>query len=294
MVGTAGAYAVRTYYSSAGSSPTSPPVIVADRSPTKIVPAGGETPSGKAIQDRVGGDLAQTERERVVPREEQPVDPKSLAPPPRVVLPSPVAPSSQVQAVVPSAPPPSGRAASSGGEEPKRIRTVTIRPDGTDASGRPVGSLPPGPAPARTGTAASARPANRGPAPVDPQASAASEPAPVQPAPAQPAAPPAPRLAAVPPPTTVPSSTGSGGTGNYLVQVSSQRSENEAQASFRALQAKYPDVLGNLQVVVRRADLGAKGVYYRAMVGPFASNDEAVQLCNSLKAAGGQCLIPRN
>ena len=31
--------------------------------------------------------------------------------------------------------------------------------------------------------------------------------------------------------------------------------------------------------VIRRADLGSKGVYYRAMVGPFGSREQAVQLC---------------
>ena len=42
------------------------------------------------------------------------------------------------------------------------------------------------------------------------------------------------------------------------------------------------------------ADLGEKGVFYRATVGPFGSRDEAVQVCTSLKAAGGQCVIQGN
>jgi hypothetical protein len=77
------------------------------------------------------------------------------------------------------------------------------------------------------------------------------------------------------------------------VQVSSQRSEAEAQAAFRGLQAKFPNQLGGRQVVIHKVDLGAKGTYYRAMIGPFATN-EAAELCSSLKAAGGQCLVPRN
>jgi cell division protein FtsN len=48
------------------------------------------------------------------------------------------------------------------------------------------------------------------------------------------------------------------------------------------------------QPIIRRADLGNKGVFYRAMVGPFESGDEAVQFCNGLKQAGGQCIIHRN
>jgi len=46
--------------------------------------------------------------------------------------------------------------------------------------------------------------------------------------------------------------------------------------------------------LIKRADLGEKGVVYRAMVGPFASADEATQFCVNLKSAGGQCFVPRN
>jgi len=53
-------------------------------------------------------------------------------------------------------------------------------------------------------------------------------------------------------------------------------------------------VLGNRQALVRRADLGSKGVYYRAQVGPFESADEANQFCGDLKSAGGQCIVQRN
>jgi cell division septation protein DedD len=82
--------------------------------------------------------------------------------------------------------------------------------------------------------------------------------------------------------------------GGYLVQVSSQRNEADAQASYKSLQGKFPAVLGSHSPVIKRADLGEKGVYYRAMVGPFGTPDEATQFCGSLKSAGGQCVIQRN
>jgi cell division septation protein DedD len=96
------------------------------------------------------------------------------------------------------------------------------------------------------------------------------------------------------PEPAAPTASAAASSGGYLVQISSQRSENDAQASFKALQGKFPAVLGSRSPVIKRADLGEKGVYYRAMVGPFASADEATQFCGSLKAAGGQCVIPRN
>jgi len=83
-------------------------------------------------------------------------------------------------------------------------------------------------------------------------------------------------------------------SGGYLVQVSSQRNEADAQAAYRVLQHKFPAVLGSRAALVKRADLGDQGVFYRAAVGPFATPDEAFQFCTNLKSAGGQCVVQRN
>jgi hypothetical protein len=82
--------------------------------------------------------------------------------------------------------------------------------------------------------------------------------------------------------------------GAYAVQVASQRSAAEARASFRALRAKFPNQLGGREPIVRRTDLGAKGIYYRTMVGSFASMEKAAGMCRTLKAAGGNCRVQRN
>jgi hypothetical protein len=82
--------------------------------------------------------------------------------------------------------------------------------------------------------------------------------------------------------------------GGYAVQVTSERSESGAQTAFRALQAKYPNQLGGRQAIIRRADLGGAGIYYRALVGPFASVEKAARLCTGLKVAGGDCIILKN
>jgi hypothetical protein len=80
----------------------------------------------------------------------------------------------------------------------------------------------------------------------------------------------------------------------YSVQVVSQRSEADAQAAYKDMQAKFPSVLGSRPPLIRRADLGDHGVYYRATVGPFVTAEEAGQFCTSLKNAGGQCVVQRN
>jgi hypothetical protein len=281
VLGTGAAFAYRTYIGSPRSGEV--PIIKADTSPTKVVP----TPSdGSAkLPDRMA---ATDGTEKIVPREEAPVDLSTKAGP-RVVFPplnSNVNPPSAAS-VAPSSPPPAnsgnGTLANS---EPRKIRTLTVRGDQPDGAAAPVTSAPPPPttakqAPARTPSRnppSSANASANTPLSLAPQGAPAAEPrtpvanaAPVQPAPSAPAS-----------------------GGGYLVQVSSQRSEADAQATFRTLQGKYPDVLGSHQPLIRRADLGEKGVYYRAMVGPFGTPEEASQFCGSLKTAGGQCVVQRN
>jgi SPOR domain len=81
--------------------------------------------------------------------------------------------------------------------------------------------------------------------------------------------------------------------GAYAVQVASERSAAAAHATFRALRAKFPNQLGGREPIVRRAYLDARGIYYRAMIGPFASMERAAGMCSTLKAAGGNCLVQR-
>jgi cell division septation protein DedD len=82
--------------------------------------------------------------------------------------------------------------------------------------------------------------------------------------------------------------------GGYAVQVASESNAADARTVFRTLQTKFPKQLGKREPIVRRTDLGAKGIYYRAMVGPFASMEDATRMCSTLKAAGGNCLVQRN
>lgn len=88
-----------------------------------------------------------------------------------------------------------------------------------------------------------------------------------------------------------PPATSSGGAGAY-VQLSSQRTEDAARSAFVALQRKFPSILGSAVADIQQADLGSKGVYYRARVGA-PSKEAAVALCEQLRSAGGDCLIAR-
>jgi hypothetical protein len=279
FIGTAAAYGYRTYTGSPRSGEA--PIIRADAGPNKIVPPSQNADgAGKPIQDRLA---AGPGSERIVSREEQPVDVNaaaSAAPssaPSRSVFP----PVGQTSGTVPS-PPPALRPSTSGnfaGDEPRKIRTLSIRPDQTDTVPaapvtRPAVASPPAPAVRAVIPPVAAVPAANAPVSLIPQTQA--EP-PV-------------RTAS----TSATIASGAGSTGGYVVQVSSRKSEADAQASYRVLQSKFSDVLASRPSLIKRADLGEKGIYYRAMVGPFDSSDEASQLCSNLKSAGGQCVVQRN
>jgi hypothetical protein len=76
---------------------------------------------------------------------------------------------------------------------------------------------------------------------------------------------------------------GSSGSGPY-VQLSSQRSESEAQSSLRSLQSRM-----NATLEIRRVELAQKGVWYRVVL-PAGSFQEATETCASIKSNGGDCL----
>ncbi|MDO8878957.1 MAG: SPOR domain-containing protein [Pseudolabrys sp.] len=302
VIGTAGAFGYRAIFgSSSVSSP--PPVIKAEQAPSKIVPAAASnTQNSKAITDRAND---RGQGERLVSREETPV----------------VVTTTQPQAAAPLG---SGIV----GSEPKRIRTIAIKPDQPlDGMPTPPDSIPaptaqprvisttpqravtpaptpapqamPEQAPAAPMRVANPQPAERAAPPVAQPAARAEAPPPNAPLSLNPNAPnaaparaaPPQRAAAIAPP---PPAATSGSGGGYAVQVSAQRSEEEAQAAFRSLQGKFPGQLGNRQPLIKRVDLGDKGIFFRAMVGPFGDSAQANQMCASLKSAGGSCLVQKN
>src|ERR1041384_5746496 len=99
VIGTAGAFGYRAFVAG-GTASANPPVIKADPTPPKTVPAPATTASvdSKPIQDRIGALAAP---ERVVPREEQPVSlptgpapqaARVMAPPPSAQSAAPLVP----------------------------------------------------------------------------------------------------------------------------------------------------------------------------------------------------------
>jgi len=284
VVGTGAAFAYRTYVG--GPKSGDPPIIKADNTPTKAMPAPAD-PANKTPDRMPVGDGS----EKIVPREEKPVDVNANGGAPRVVFPpltpnaNPPPPASVATAAPPATVPP-GPAPTNGilpASEPRKIKTLSVRGDQADAG--PAAA--PAAAPAKPAKSASAAPRN---APA-----AATANGPLSLAPDAQASAPAPeprRVATLEPPPGAPG-TGAVQTteGRFLVSIASQPTEAEAHAVFRAMQKKYPDQLSSRSPVIKRID-NKKGTSYRAMVGPFASREEATKFCSSYTSAGGQCWVP--
>ena len=306
MIGAGGAFAYRAMFGGAILAPSLPPVIKANDTPNKIVP---NRTDAQAAASNPAGAATSGAPDKLVSREEQPVAIQPANAPPRVVstipvLPAPgaapagppasVAPAPPAAPALPSAPskvagpaqPPAAPLAGSG--EPKKIHTVTIR---SDQVGNPSAA-----APAPAAAAPAARPkATEAPARAAAPRAGGNAPlaiVPVAQGAAPAAEPPRSRVARTEAPTA-PVATAPA-AGGYAVQVTSQRSEADAQTEFKALQAKFPGQLGHRQPIIHRADLGEKGTFYRALVGPFASSEAAGAMCSNLKAAGGSCIVQKN
>lgn len=128
---------------------------------------------------------------------------------------------------------------------------------------------------------AKAAPADNANAAARPAAAPAQpKPQPQQVASASPAAAPA-----------APAASASAG-GAYGVQIASLPSEAEAQRSQTNLKAKFASVIGGHPLEIRKADIPGKGTYYRVRV-VAGSKDDAANLCQRFRAAGGTCLISK-
>jgi len=300
-----------------------PPTIRAALGPAKVAPA-SSTPDtmdqDATVLDRNTSDGSQ--QTQVVTREEQPVD---------LAQATNAAPSRSDDTQAPTPPP----------MEPKRVKTVTVRPDGTIVSDdgsmqtrsmTPVAAQPPvmasspGPVtlPAAGKPQDNAKPDGAG-APVaksatpkstvrvatTPKASTAAngnlsigQPAAAKPRPAAKVVPlPAPPTEAVEAdagqpqaadtmPTGTTGQSNTAAAGGFAVQLAAPGSEQEARDLSTRLQKKFSAELAGYHPTIHRADAAGKQVY-RVRVGNL-TRDDAVSLCEKLKAGGGACFIAKN
>ncbi|MEQ8934649.1 MAG: SPOR domain-containing protein [Amphiplicatus sp.] len=114
---------------------------------------------------------------------------------------------------------------------------------------------------------------------------------PVVPAPSRPATSPTQTAAAKPAVSAPAASPGAALSGTHVVQVGAVGSDAEAATMWSRMEGKLGDYLSGKSMDVEVADLGAKGVFHRVRIGPFASRDEAATYCEGLKSRGQDCLV---
>jgi hypothetical protein len=80
--------------------------------------------------------------------------------------------------------------------------------------------------------------------------------------------------------------------GAWSMQIASQPSEAAAQSSYEDLARRYGNVIGGRGVNIVKAEIAGKGTFWRVRV-PAGSRNEAISLCESYKAAGGNCFVSK-
>jgi SPOR domain len=273
--------------------PTGPaPLISADKAPVKVAPVdqGGTSTNQQAAAIYQPGKMDDPKEAKIVNNEEKPVDVNTVPRPPGAPLLG----------------------------EPKKIRTVTIRPDGsiveeiaTNAGGAapniaatprpgatvssnsvptatavlPGSNQPSSPVASVTAPQAAPPPAASGPVvrilpPERPQAIAS---APVIPTPSPPAA-----------EKTAASLNEKieAGSGDYGVQFGAPASENEARTMIANLKKANPKIFDGLSFVVQKADNNGRTIFRVRVIG--LAREGAISLCEQMKSTGTQCFVAKN
>lgn len=78
--------------------------------------------------------------------------------------------------------------------------------------------------------------------------------------------------------------------GPYVAQLAALQSEAAVQPAWRRLSSRAPGLFASAHLDVERADLGARGVYYRVRAGYFTDRAEAARFCERIRQMGQDCI----
>lgn len=203
-----------------------------------------------------------------------PVAAPTPAPAPIAAPAAPTAATPAEATPTPAAPRPAAAAPA----EPRRVRSVPIRDGEAPAAARPV-SPPRQQQAARRPAPAEEAESGEGPLRITPQANRGQAPQRTAAATPAQAAPPA------------PAASNSGGSG-FSIQLAAEGSADAARSKFNQMRSRHSSVLGSYSPNIREAEVNGRAVY-RVRVGNL-SREDAVGLCERLKANGGACFVARN
>lgn len=78
----------------------------------------------------------------------------------------------------------------------------------------------------------------------------------------------------------------------WAVQLASATSEDGAWSLWKKMQARSKSLKG-MEAVVVRADLGAKGIFYRLRLVGYDNQNDASRACGKLKSSGVKCYVSK-
>ena len=102
-----------------------------------------------------------------------------------------------------------------------------------------------------------------------------------------------------PTPAAAPSQTGApqlaaapsfAASGPYVAQLAALQSEPAVQAAWTRLSSRAPNLFSQARLDVQRADLGARGIYFRVRAGYFADRANASRFCERIRQMGQDCI----
>ncbi|MEM0985206.1 MAG: SPOR domain-containing protein [Pseudomonadota bacterium] len=91
--------------------------------------------------------------------------------------------------------------------------------------------------------------------------------------------------------TSVAAAEGLDPDGAYLVQLAAFRSAEAAETGWANLTRTHSGLFAGTEKQVQRADLDARGIFYRLRAGAFETRSDATAFCDALKADGGDCIV---
>lgn len=81
------------------------------------------------------------------------------------------------------------------------------------------------------------------------------------------------------------------GNGPFVAQLAALQSEDAIEPAWIRLSTRAPDLFRSAHLDVERADLGARGIYYRVRAGYFADRTQAGRFCERIRGMGQDCIV---
>ncbi len=80
-------------------------------------------------------------------------------------------------------------------------------------------------------------------------------------------------------------------SGQYVVQIMALRDLGTAEKAWSQLVEANADLFAGTVMDVQRADLGARGIFYRLRASAFPTRDDADKFCEELKSRKQSCIV---